>query len=406
MITHANPGDLVQVWQDQSGNGNHFRQDINSQRPQLVAYANLLCAQPLIHFDVGRRTYLCSTLKASGAKTIFIVFLQPSISGNPETLLSIKGLANTYSEILCTDAPAYSPLSFIADVTSSVSGGVLTGAMGDNMTFLSSGNIFTLTYNGSVNSSPSSYTANNNTVAATVTTSGPFGRLPYDSTTIGGRAPQQNYSFFSGDIGEIILYNRVLTAAEITQVEHYLADKFGFFGTCNVLHTATLNFVCKAVNNAVELNWNPYGAGVNEYIIERSTDASRWDSIGAIQDAPANTRYSFTDNQPFGGVNYYRLIIKTTGGRILYSNSLSATVPLITTTAYTIQPNPVKEYMYIRSATREMLHIYLLNAEGRLVKEINALSNMPIATGNLPRGIYWATINGKSEQVTLKFFKP
>ncbi|HNU89182.1 MAG TPA: hypothetical protein PKJ94_12860, partial [Ferruginibacter sp.] len=48
--TQAILGDLVQVWEDQSGNGNHFRQDVNSYRPQLVAIANTLCSQPLLRF--------------------------------------------------------------------------------------------------------------------------------------------------------------------------------------------------------------------------------------------------------------------------------------------------------------------------------------------------------------------
>lgn len=408
MITHANLGDLVQVWQDQSGNGNHFRQDINSQRPQLVQYANTLCSQPLLHFDVGRRTYLYSGLKIAGPQTIFIVFIQPSISSTPETLISLKSNAGTYSEILCADAPGYSPLSFISEITPSPSGGILTSAVGDNMSFSSTGNIFTMTYNGGANSSPANYCAKNDTVSVPVTSSGLFGRLPMDTTTIGGRAPQQNYSFLSGDIGEIILYNRVLNAVEITQVNSYLAAKFGFFGTCNVLHSAELNFTSRLLNNWVELNWKPCDADVNEYSIEHSSDNVNWDSIGVVKISAENcnnSRYSFIHNSPFSGINYYHLKIKTAGGRILYSSSLKANVAGATTGSYTILPNPVTDHIYIRTATKELLHIKLFNAAGKTVKELDIFSNMPANTGNLRPGIYFAKITGKKDQVTLKFLK-
>ncbi len=408
MVTHAQLGDLVQVWQDQSGNGNHFRQDINGQRPQLVQYANTLCSQPLLHFDVGRRTYLHSALKLSGPKTIFIVFIQPAVSNTPETLLSVKSNAGTYSEVLCADAPGYRSLSFISEITPSPSGGILTSAVGDNMSFSATGNIFTMTYNGGINSSPANYSAKNDTVSVPVTSSGLFGRLPMDTTTIGGRAPQQNYSFLSGDIGEIILYNRVLTAVEIAQVNSYLAAKFGFFGTCNVLYAADPDFTARLINNVIELNWKPYDADVNEYSIEHSYDNVNWDSIGTVKISAANSnssQYSFIHNSPCNGINYYRLKIKTAGGRIVYSNSLKATIDSTLTGIYTIVPNPVTDHIYIRAATKELLHISLFNAAGKTVKELDIFSNLPAYTGDLKPGIYFAKITGKKDQVTLKFFK-
>lgn len=66
---------------------------------------------------------------------------------------------------------------------------------------------------------PSSYTANYNGTSSAVAASGLFGRLMNDTTSIGGRALEQNYSFLNGYIAEIIMYNRVLAVPEINQVE-------------------------------------------------------------------------------------------------------------------------------------------------------------------------------------------
>jgi hypothetical protein len=407
MVTPAHLGDLIQVWQDQSGNGNHFTQPTNGRRPQLVEYANILCSQQLVHFDVGRMTYLSSALKMSGPKTFFFVFIQPAVVNTPETLLSIKSPAGKFTEILCANASGYTTLSFISEVTPSPTGGILTSSVGDNMSFSNSGNIFTMTYDGGVNNVPGSYSAKNNTVAAPVTGSGLFGRLPNDSTTIGGRAPQQNYSFLSGDVGEIIVYDRVLTAAEITQVETYLADKFGFFGSCNVLQSASLNFTANAINNAVELSWVNNSPTISEYTIEHSGNNIQWDSIGLIKVGANNNvnQYKFTHQSPYTGNNYYRLKLKFPGDIIKYSNTVNVNMFKANCSQYNILTNPIKGHLCIQATTKELLQLTIVNIEGKSLKEISAYTNTPIDPGHLVPGIYFIRINGKKDSTILKFIK-
>jgi len=264
-----------------------------------------------------------------------------------------------------------------------------------------------MTYDGGANNLPASYSAKNNTVAAPVTGSGLFGRLPNDSTTIGGRAPQQNYSFLSGDIGEIIIYNRVLTAAEITQVETYLADKFGFFGSCNVLLPANLDLAANAVNNTVELSWAYNDPAISEYIIEHSGNNIQWDSIGSIKIESNNIvhQFRFTHQSPCVGNNYYRLKLTTVGERIKYSSCVKVNMFKTTYRQYSILTNPVKNHLYIQSGTRELLQLSIINAEGKPVKEINGYTNAPIDPGPLVPGIYFIKINGKKDITTLKFIK-
>lgn len=395
--TQAILGDLVQVWEDQSGNGNHFHQDVNSYRPQLVAIGNTLCSQPLIRFDVSRRTYLGSAFKLSGPKTIFIVFLQPGLAGNPETLLSIKGVSNTYSEILCTDHPAYKPLSYLSEVPSSLSGGTTVPSLGNNISFSAAGNIFTMTYDGGPISSPSCYASNYNASPVAVSSSGLFGRLINDTSTIGGRAPEQNYSFLSGYIAEIIVYDRVLIATEISQVEAYLQGKYGFLGSCSVLPANNMGFTTQQKGNAVQLNWHISDeTGMKDYAAEHSADQSNWDSIGIKR--AGDKDYQLQHNNPAYGVNFYRLRINYQDGRVKYSEINRVDLYKLTGVSFSITPNPSADHFYIRSEKTEPVHIRILTAQGSLLKEMNAYSNSRIDISALPPAFYFINVNGKIEK--------
>lgn len=396
--TQAILGDLVQVWEDQSGNGNHFRQDVNSYRPQLVAIANTLCSQPLLRFEVSRRTYLGSPFKMSGPQTVFIVFLQPGMAGNPQTLISVKSNSGTYTEALCSDHPAYRPLSYMCGVPSSVSGGTTLNAVGNNTSFSSTGNLFTMTYDGGTVSSPSSYRANYNGTSSAVAASGLFGRLMNDTTSIGGRAPEQNYSFLNGYIAEIIMYNRVLAVPEIHQVEAYLLGKYGFLGSCSVLPANNAGFSAEVKNNAVQLNWNVNDeTGMKNYIVEHSMDSYSWDSMG--NRAAGVKKYQFIHNHPFSGTNYYRLRIHYTDGRIKYSEISKVNYLPIGTGFLQVTPNPSPGHLYIRSERTMPLHISILTAEGRLLKQMYTYSNTKIDISALPPAVYFIKINGKVEKL-------
>ncbi|MBS4064909.1 MAG: hypothetical protein KGZ74_10130, partial [Chitinophagaceae bacterium] len=317
--TRAIPGDLVQVWEDQSGNGNHFLQNLNSYRPQLAFLANTLCSRPLIQFDVGRRTYMSSALKINGPKTLFIVFLQPGIVGSFETLISLKGISNTYTEVICTDNSAYRRLSYVADLPSSPSGGTTFSGLGSNVSFAATGNLFSMTYNGGNISSPLSYSSNYNAAPEAVLSSGSFGRLINDTSTIGARVPEQNTGFLSGYIAEIIVYDRVLTVAEINLVETYLMGKYGFQNSCTVLPVHNIRFTARQQNSVIQLLWDTDDeTSIKEYIVEHSMDHHKWLIVGKRN--VGTNKYQLIHSTPFFGTNYYRLKMNYDDGTIRYSH--------------------------------------------------------------------------------------
>lgn len=395
--TPAILGDLVQVWEDQSGNGNHFVQNVSSYRPQWIAIANTLCSQPLMRFDVSRRTFLQSAFTLPGSKTIFIVFLQPGLSGNPQTLFSLKGNTNSYTEILCSDHPAYKPLSYMAEMPGSASGGTTMNSVGNNISFSPAGNIFTMTYDGGVASSAASYSSNYNAASTPVLASGLFGRLLHDTTTIGGRAPEQNYSFLTGYIGEIIVYNRVLTAAEISQVEAYLQGKFGFLGSCSVLPAGSDGFTAALKNRSVELRWNRTDeTGIREYVAEHSMDQHNWDSVGIHW--PPLRHYQLTDTRPRYGTNYYRLRIRYADGTTRYSSVVPINFNVGAPERWMLTPNPAADHIYIQNEKNSHMHFTIFNADGRSIRSINAYSNTAVDIHDLAPGIYFVSMDGQTQK--------
>ena len=79
-------------------------------------------------------------------------------------------------------------------------------------------------------------------------------------------------SWFNGDIAEIIIYDRVLSDSEITDVSVYLADKYGVI----LAPTVTTNAATSITGTTATLNAsvNAHGATTSELTIRYSTDST------------------------------------------------------------------------------------------------------------------------------------
>ena len=405
--TNATNGQLVQVWADQSGNNNLFRQDTLGQRPVLIN--NVLCSRPVIRFDVGRRTYLNSSLKLSGAFTVFIVFVSPSITGNPETLLSIKGYNNSYIEVLCADHPSYRPVSYMAYMPGSVTGGTMMNSVGSTATFSPGGNLFTMTYNGGITTAASSYSASYDATSTPVLSSGLFGRLMTDSTTIGGRAPGQNYSFLSGDIAEIVVYDRVLSSPEIEQVEGYLIVKYGLFNNCTPLSMHLSFFEVTGSSKGNQLSWEMMeDYQVFKYEIEHSADGVLWnliDSFASQQNGQSKNRYEYFHSIPIPGLNYYRLRITGKDGNISYSPVKKLVCKSEPDNLFVVSPNTTFDLVALGSPLQEELTAVLFNSYGQKLLSKKFRHRITLDIRRFPPGIYYAILHSKNATYAKKIIK-
>lgn len=406
--TLASIGNTVQVWADQSGQGNDFIQTNTSQRPEYRIIPNVLCSQPAIYFDPGRETFLESTMRLSGTKSIFIVFMMPTMSSASHELLSLKGTADEFTEIVATNFAGYSPVTFIADLPASAGGGLFMNSSGINTGFSPGGNILSFSYNGGSITSSSSYTMRFDNTTATVTTSGLLGRYPGDASTIGGRAPFQNINFLKGYIAEIIVYNRVLSVAETDDINNYLITKYGFFGTCSVLPIDLLDFNVSVNRNTINLSWKIADeTSIREYIPEYSRDGSHWkplDTLIALKNGILNQTYQWIHLSPVTGNNYYRLRIQKIDGSFLYSSTKKIVLEYSNDPIH-VFPNPFCNSIQIAAKQNETLQIRIFTNDGKLVSNMTAISNKTVPLDHLPPGFYYAEIKGKNFSTIKKIIK-
>jgi hypothetical protein len=84
-----------------------------------------------------------------------------------------------------------------------------------------------------------------------------------------------------------------------------------------------VNFNAVLDNNVVNLSWTTAEEiNSNHFAVERSADASHWQAIGTVTAKGFSSiavNYSFIDESPSSGVNYYRLQIVDNDGKYKYS---------------------------------------------------------------------------------------
>jgi hypothetical protein len=83
----------------------------------------------------------------------------------------------------------------------------------------------------------------------------------------------------------------------------------------------------------------------SHFNIQRSTDSRNWQNIGTVQGAGTTLEkqsYTFTDEQPWRGINYYRLQQVDYDGKFEFSNVLSVEFSSDGGPAVQFYPNPVK----------------------------------------------------------------
>jgi hypothetical protein len=386
---------LVHTWLDQSGNGNHFNQIDTGKQP--VYKTNILCSKPVIRFDISRRTFLQSNMLLGGLKTVFIVFVMPPMTNAARTLLSLKGPTDAFTEIVATDFPGYRPLTTVSDLPSTPGGGFYQPSVGINTAFSAQGNLVCMKFNGGAYSDPTSYEINMDNMINTVSGGGLLGRYNADITTIGARAPFQNINFLTGDIAEIIVYDRLLSAAETSSVSAYLIVKYGIANNCALpLHLRFFDLKKDAGKIIVE--WKPEDeTGLEKYLVQKSRDGINWITISGqpVRRSLVSTNYSAIDDRPLSGWNYYRIASISYSGE----TDFSITKKIFHgdgKESLKIYPNPASEYFIIEAKSSEAFQVLIRDNAGKLVKKEQVFTGKKISTAGLATGVYSIEITSGS----------
>ena len=147
---------------------------------------------------------------------------------------------------------------------------------------------------------------------------------------------------------------------------------FGIPGT--TLPLSLLTFTGQAEKGDVLLNWTTAQEENSDFFqVERSTDNMNFGAIGKVEAAHNSTHttsYSFVDESPVAGNNYYRLKIVDIDGKFVYSKIVVINFSSGSGSGISIYPNPA--HGSFRVLFRNMLpgryEMNLLNAIGQTIQ--------------------------------------
>lgn len=153
----------------------------------------------------------------------------------------------------------------------------------------------------------------------------------------------------------------------------------------------------------VRLNWMTETETNNShFILQRSKDGLSYKNLELIAGHGTTTQahyYEYIDEQPFTGVNYYRLKQVDFDGSFSYSNVLTEDLPSFGNSIY-VYPNPANVAVTIDLTeldTRDV-KIQLINPLGQVVHAkalTQAINQWEISTTDFPRGIYQLLLETK-----------
>jgi hypothetical protein len=242
-----------------------------------------------------------------------------------------------------------------------------------------------------------------------------FGRVDASFATPGWKVENVSLSAYAGQTIQIGFdgvgkYGNVIGIDEITVTANYplpitLTNFSGVKeGSRNILNWATAN---ETNNKGFEL--------------QRSANGEKFSSIASISSKAENgnsssvLNYSYNDEKPLIGTNYYRLRQVDKDGKESFSNIVVLKSAFITKAEITrVYPNPVAEQLNVilNTPNSEKVNIRITDLVGKTIAE-KALqtnqgdNNIQFNTSNLSRGTYLIRIisSNNSEMSIQKFIK-
>lgn len=172
--------------------------------------------------------------------------------------------------------------------------------------------------------------------------------------------------------------------------------------TPKILPVKYVSFAAKSSNKLSLLRWTvAEQINVKQYIIERSVDGMVWSSIGLLY-ATNNFEYSYADENPNDGVNYYRIKAFDFNGLFNISETRQVSFSRLKG-SISIVPNPSKNDTKIylpKVFNANRLKIY--DAQGKLIfeKTVEVVNTfITLNTNWFKQGIYLLNVLNKEGEV-------
>ena len=198
-------------------------------------------------------------------------------------------------------------------------------------------------------------------------------------------------------------------------------------GTQSMAQTTTLAQAINAqaslkivtATTAADLIWqvDNQSSDAVAYEVERSADTSNFITVGSASvkanadSAITSVAYQFTDAQPLGGKNYYRIKQRDAKGNYVYSK-----VMMVNNISFKLNPNPARDVVHLQfdQAVNAEDHlgkeIVIRNAAGAVSQTVqmpatSSLNRVDINVGSLRPGLYILSITADGKAISRTFLK-
>jgi hypothetical protein len=175
---------------------------------------------------------------------------------------------------------------------------------------------------------------------------------------------------------------------------HIMYDYLSLEGDPSLILPVTLvSFNAKAEGLQAKLNWITSSEQNNErFDVLRSTDGKNFKVIGSVKgkgNANHQNQYSFNDEAPLNGVNYYQLIQYDFNGQPHEHGVKAVNFSLDQESSVSIYPNPTSNYITVSivSSDGQNVQISITSLQGKVLLEEKYIKNTS--------GTYTIQINNK-----------
>ncbi len=147
-------------------------------------------------------------------------------------------------------------------------------------------------------------------------------------------------------------------------------------------------------NRKVKLFWSAKDNNLQGFGIEKSLDGKNWfiiDSLKLNESDLLHNEFSYSDENPWKGINYYKLIYKHENKDFIFSKILSINYQ---NEEVELFPNPAENIITISNYKNPEKEITLIDFLGRkhLFVTENHSQNTIINIGSLPKGLYFVPV--------------
>ena len=167
------------------------------------------------------------------------------------------------------------------------------------------------------------------------------------------------------------------------------------------------SFTVQKASSSAQLDWSTAQETNSSYFnIEKSADGRKWTGIARVNAAGNSTtvkNYRAFDNNPFNGINYYRLKQFDADGKFEYS--LVKSISFSKAYSIIVAPNPAKDFINISTTKNQstILSIQLVDVSGKILKTVLLADNkLKLNLAGIAKGLYFIKVEDDNNVQTQK----